>query len=122
MATPNEIKQAGRRISRLVETLALTKAMVRGSFTTVHRRCGKQTCWCADPGQKGHACTRITWTENGISRTRTVHQEDRERLRKAVNSYRMYRRNRRQLRSEEELLEKLLDAHEKETAQSSVNK
>ncbi len=111
MATTNQIKQAGQRIKRLVETLAATNAMVRGSFSTVYRRCGKQTCWCADPGQKGHVCTRITWTENGISRTKTVNEEDLKYLRKSVETYRTFRRRRRQLRSEEKLLEKLMDAH-----------
>jgi len=120
MAIINKIKQTSQRIKRLVKTLAETKAMVRGSFSTVHRRCGKQTCWCADPGQKGHICTRITWTENGISRTRTVNEEDRECLRKSVETYRTFRRRRRQLRSEEKLLEKLMDAHEQDIVKGDL--
>ena len=112
MATPNQIKHVSKRIERLVHTLLKTKAMVKGSFSTVHRRCGKPTCWCADHEKKGHPSTRITWTEKGISHTKTVKEKDVERLRNAVESYRTYRRNRRQLRAEENLLEELLGAYE----------
>jgi hypothetical protein len=121
METIYEIKQSSQRIRRLVKTLAEAKAMVRGSFSTVYRRCGKQTCWCAEPGQKGHICTRITWTEKGISRTRTVNDEDRKCLRKSVEIYRTFRRRRRQLRSEEKLLEKLMDAHERNIAKGALS-
>jgi hypothetical protein len=120
MATSNKIKQVSQRICRLVENLAETKTVVRGSFSTVHRRCGKQTCWCAESGQKGHVCTRITWTENGISRTRTVKEEDRKCLLKSVEMYRTFRRRRRQLRLEEKLLDKLIDAHEQDIAQGAL--
>lgn len=118
MATPREIKQVTKRIAQLVETLVETNPMVRGSFSSVHRRCGKPTCWCAKPGQKGHESTRITWTENGTSRTRTLREEDRERLRKEIENYRGYRLGRRQLRAEESLLEELLDAHERAAVQN----
>jgi uncharacterized protein YjiS (DUF1127 family) len=116
MSTHNEIKKVTARIVRLVEALIGANDMVRGSYSIVHLRCGKATCWCAKPGQKGHVCTRITWTANGTSRTKTLREEDRERLRKAVETYRMYRRGRRQLRTQEKLLEELLDKHEQAVA------
>jgi hypothetical protein len=116
MATAKKIKLAGKRIAHLVETLADTKVTVRGSFSTVHRRCGKPNCWCAEQGQKGHVCTRITWTENGISRTKTVKAQEQQRLQNAAETYRTYRRNRRKLRAEEKLLEKLLDLYESDNA------
>jgi len=118
MATPREIKQVTKRIAQLVETLVEMNPMVRGSFSTVHRRCGKPTCWCAGPGQMGHESTRITWTENGTSRTRTLREEDRDRLRKETETYRRYRLGRRQIRAEESLLEELLDAHERAAAKN----
>jgi hypothetical protein len=114
MATPDKIKQTTKRMLELVDTLVRTNAMVKGSLSTVHRRCGKPTCWCADPTQKGHACTRITWTEDGVAHTRTVKQEDFIRLREATQTYRTYRNLRRQLRAEEQALEDMLDRHEKE--------
>lgn len=112
MATIQEIKMATQRVINLVKTLTETKAMVKGSFSTVYRRCGKPTCWCIAREQKGHVCTRITWTEKGISRTKTVNEKDRVQLKQAVAAYHEYRLCRRKLRSEEKLLEKLLDTHE----------
>lgn len=112
MQTPNEIKQVTRRIMGIVDTLIQTKSMVKGSFSTVYRKCGKPNCWCAKPGEKGHAATRITWNEKGNSRTQTVKETDRERLFNATESYRHYRQGRRKLRMEENRLEELLDKHE----------
>lgn len=51
-----------------------------------------------------------------MSRTKTLREEDRERLRKSVETYRMYRRGRRQLRIQEKQLEELLDKHEQAVA------
>ena len=116
MSKHNDIKKVTARIERLVEALIGVSHMVRGSYSIVHLRCGKATCWCAKSEQNGHVCTRITWTENGTSRTKTIKEEDRERLRKAVETYRMYRQKRRQLRTQEKLLEELLNKHEQEIA------
>ncbi len=118
MATPKEIKQTSERVTQLVNKLLKPQAMVRGSFSTVYRRCGKPTCWCAEPGQKGHASTRITWTENGISHTKTLKEQEHRHFQKAAEAYRTYRRYRRQLRSEEKLLEEQLDLYESDAAKA----
>lgn len=117
MTTSNEIQKVLRRILSIVDTLMQTQSMVKGSFSTVYRKCGKPTCWCADSAQRGHVSTRITWNEHGISRTRTVNEADRERLRNANESYRKYRQGRRQLRMEEHQLEQLLNKLEAESIQ-----
>jgi hypothetical protein len=114
MQTQNEIKKATKRILEIVDELIQTRTMVKGSYTTVYRKCGKPTCRCAESGEKRHPSTRITWTENGISRTQTVKEMDHDLLRTATESYRKYRKSRRQLRTEEAFLEELLDKHEKE--------
>lgn len=112
MSTSNEIKKVAQRILGLVDKLVQTKDMVKGSFSIVYRKCGKPTCWCADEAEKGHISTRITWNENGLSRTRTVADADQEQLKNATEAYRAYRQRRRVLRMEENLLENLIDKHE----------
>ncbi len=114
MANTTLIRQVVQRIQKIVDSLLESNTMVRGSFSTVHRKCGKSNCWCAT-SEKGHATTRITWTEDGISRTKVISdEEDRKEIQKATENYRRFRLNRRQLRAEEKLLEKLLDSIEEE--------
>jgi hypothetical protein len=120
MATENEILDSLDKIAHRIKSLLETKAMVRGSFGTVYRRCGKPNCWCAAPKEKGHACTRISWTENGNSHTLSINEEKRELMQNLVESYREYRKNRRLLRLQEKDLEILLDKHENYILERSI--
>jgi hypothetical protein len=117
MATSDQIRQVIRKIESIVDALMQTRSMVKGSFSTVYRKCGKPTCWCADAAQGGHVSTRITWNESGISRTRTVNEADRKRLHDATESYRKYRQGRRELRIQVRRLEELLDKLEAQSLQ-----
>jgi hypothetical protein len=52
MAEPLERLEAER--GRLLQDLAQSGDMRRGSITEVYRRCGKARCACADPDHPGH--------------------------------------------------------------------
>jgi hypothetical protein len=113
MPVKNDIQHCIKRMVDLVEEIIKTTVMVKGYYSTVYRKCGKPTCWCASEA-KGHISTRITWNEHGVSRMRSVKKEDHERLLKATESYRNYRQQRRKLKQETAMLENLLDNFEKE--------
>jgi hypothetical protein len=119
MSKRKEILEALDNIALRVNALLETKPMIRGSFGIVYRRCGKPVCWCADPKEKGHECARISWTEHGTSHTLTINDENRDFVKALAESYRLYRRNRRQLRDQEKMLEKLLDHYENQVIGSS---
>ena len=70
--------------------------MVRGSFSRVSTRCGKSTCWCAE-SEKGHMHNRITWSHQGRMRTRKVPQEQVDRVKGLTETYRAYKKRRREL-------------------------
>jgi hypothetical protein len=112
MQVKNDIQQTLGRLRLLVETLVAVTAMVRGSFSVVHRRCGKPSCWCARTDEKGHVSKRITWNEKQTSRIKNVSPEEESWARSDVESYQTFRQLRRELRAEEEGLEKLLDKYE----------
>jgi hypothetical protein len=93
-----------------VSELLAIQWMLRGTFGTTFRRCGKPTCWCSD--QIGHPYTRITWTENGHSNTKAIPDHDQHWIKRVTAAYRIYRSKRRQLQDLQQKLKLLLDQFE----------
>ncbi len=92
----------------LVEELAACPAMLRGSFTRIHTRCGKPNCWCAH-APRGHTHTRLTWNERGHTFTRKVPAEEVERVIQWTANYRSYRARRKRLVALHEQIAQTLD-------------
>jgi hypothetical protein len=49
---------------RLYAQLSRVGDFRRGSVSENYRKCGKPSCWCAQPGQRGHG-PRVLWTRSG---------------------------------------------------------
>ena len=101
MSTPRLQKKLIRLVNQerdLIECIAQSPPMLRGSFSRVHTRCGKATCWCAASVQ-GHPHTRITWSEEGKMITRKVSPDEVEKVIEWTANYRTYRALRRRLRT-----------------------
>jgi len=60
---------------------------IRGSVVVQRRRCGKQSCRCAD-GKQLHESTVLSYSEGGRNRTVMLAPEEIERVRAAVARYR----------------------------------
>jgi len=68
MSDPTSNLEAER--SALLDKLATTGDMRRGSITECYRRCGKPTCACAAPDHPGHGpYFAFTRKENGKTKT-----------------------------------------------------
>ena len=93
MSTLNKIKKLERERSIRVKGLADTRVMLRATFGITYRRCGKPNCWCARK-EKGHPYARVTWSENGRSRTKSVNKENIDWVKKAAQNYRKFRKSR----------------------------
>ena len=87
--------------------LLKTLAMIRGSFGTVHRKCGAPNCWCANQG--GHPVDRINYSDNGRSRTKAIKPEDVEWAREMTENYKRFRKNRQALRTLEKQINQAID-------------
>lgn len=107
MSTTSKIEKLERRRSRLIGELLKTQAMIRGSFGTVHRKCGASNCWCAEAG--GHPVDRINYSEEGRSRTKAVKSEDVSWAREMTENYKRFRKNRQALRSLEKQINQAID-------------
>jgi len=91
--------------------------MIPGAFKEVYRKCGKPNCWCHD--QPGHLLRRITWSEQGVSRTKAIPEQDVDWITRATSNYREFRRKRREIQKLDKSLKALLDSHEKEVVEKS---
>jgi len=97
MSTPNRINKLEQRRSRLIGELLETQEMIRGSFSTVHRKCGASNCWCATE-EGGHPIDRINYSQDGRSRTKPIKPEDIRWAREMTGHYKRFRKNRQALR------------------------
>ena len=107
MSTSNKIKQLEQRSERLISELLATPAMIRGSFGTVHRKCGACNCWCAQAD--GHPVNRINYSDEGRSRTKVVRAEDVKWAKQMSKNYKRFRKNRQKLRTLDKQINQALD-------------
>lgn len=112
MSTPNTLRKLEEQHRKLIERLLDTQTMIRGSFGIAYRRCGNPNCWCAAEGAAGHPMNRITWSENGSSRTKTISKQDVDWAREMAEHYKRFRKNRQALRALERKINLALDKYE----------
>jgi hypothetical protein len=110
MSTPQRIRKLEAQRQRLINELLQVEQMLRGKFGVAYRRCGTSTCWCAD--SQGHPVNRITWTEQSVSRTKAIREEDIAWVKERTETYKRFRKNRQALRALELQINAALDAME----------
>ena len=107
MSTSAKILKLEQQRRMLIQQLIDTQAMVRGSFGTAYRKCGNPNCWCAEGA--GHPVNRITWSEEGRSRTKAIPDKDVDWAKQMADSYKRFRKNRQALRALERKINLTLD-------------
>ena len=121
-AIVSDIKVQLSRLCSIVDTMLALSGMMRASFGTTHRRCGKPTCWCADPDERGHPCTKLMWTDESGPKTRAVRNEDTQTVLESIEQYREFKKAHRAFRTEAQQLDKLLDVFEHHTTRENRSK
>lgn len=110
----NSIKNVTQEIDQIVNDMINISHMIGGSFGTAYRRCGKPNCWCRDKEKKGHPLIRITFNEQGKSRTKAIPAKDKEWIKEMTDNYKYFRQNFQKLRLCENKLNELLNEFEQE--------
>lgn len=121
-AIESDIKVQLGRLCSTVDAMLALPGMMRASFGTTYRRCGKPTCWCAGLDEKGHPCTKLMWTDESGPKTRAVRNEDTQAVLNAIEQYREFKKMRRAFRTEAQQLDKLLDVFERHTTGENRSK
>lgn len=89
-----------QRIHRLEESLAASLKHIlaergplrRGSFVTLHRKCGKPNCHCVQG--EGHATDYLSTCQEGRTRLLYISAETRDKVAEEAGNYRQFRKHR----------------------------
>ena len=114
MSSEEKILNLEKERTQILKYLLDAKEIIPGSYRKLIVRCGKPNCWCHHEEGGGHPFRRITWTENGVSKTKAIPKEDIQWIKEVTNSYRKFRKMRRKLKKLEAVCKELLDKYEKE--------
>jgi hypothetical protein len=109
MSTLDRIKELEKQRTRIVKQILSIGLMLPGAYKEVYCKCGKPNCWCYKKG--GHSFRRITWSENGRSRTKAIPEEDISWIQELTGNYREFQKKRRQIKELEGVLKDLLGEH-----------
>lgn len=94
-----EIQKTLRELKDILSRIEHTPTMLRGTFSTAYRRCGKPNCRCANPKEQAHPFRRLSWTEMGKQYTRTISESDALWVEKATRAYRQYKQRRKEVKN-----------------------
>jgi len=112
MSTLKQIKALEKKRAYALDRMLSVKLMAPGSYRKVYCRCGKVNCWCHSG--KGHPYSRITFSEDGISRTRSINENNIGWIKKVTKNYRSFKEGIKKIKEYDARLLKLLDQHLKE--------
>ena len=112
MSTLKQIKALEEQRTLALEKMLSAKLMAPGAYGQVHCRCGKKNCRCYSG--KGHPYSRITFSEDGRSRTKAIHENNIGWIKEITQNYRDFKEGQKKIKEYEERLKKLLDKHSKE--------
>jgi len=117
MSTLDRIKELEKQRSQILKQILAVRSMLPGAYREVYCKCGKPNCWCHKKG--GHLSRRITWSENGRSRTKAIPEEYINRIKELTKNYREFQKKRRQIKELEGILKELLGEHAKAVIKKS---
>ena len=94
---PSQIRQRIRKLedslgSLVAQLLAERGPLRRGSFVTLHRKCGKATCHCARG--TGHPAAYLSTRRAGRTRLFYLRREIRDQVAEEAGRYRTFRQRR----------------------------
>lgn len=112
MSTLKQIKALEKRKAYALDRMLSVKLMAPGSYRKVYCRCGKVNCWCYSG--KGHPYSRITFSEDGRSRTKSINENNIGWIKKVTKNYRDFKEGIKKIKEYDVRLLKLLDQHLKE--------
>ena len=112
MSILKQVKALEKKRAYVLDKMLSANLMAPGSYRKVYCRCGKINCRCYSG--KGHPYSRITFSEDGRSRTKAIHDSNIEWIKKVIKNYRDFKEGIKQIKGYDASLLKLLDLHLKE--------
>ena len=120
MSTLKQIKALEKKRASVIEKMLSQKFLTPGAYKEVYCKCGKKNCWCYSG--KGHPYSRITFSEDGRSRTKAIHDSNIGWIKEVTQNYRNFKEGQKKIKEYGERLKKLLDKHSKEIIEQTRKK
>lgn len=114
MSSKKQINKLEKLKKGILQEILSVQTMFPGSFNKVYGKCGKTNCWCYRKDKAGHPSKRITWSEKGVGKTKTIPEKDAEWIKSVTENYRNFRKKCREIQRLEEDIRKLLDDYRKD--------
>ena len=118
MPRTKRIEQLERKRASLIKSIAGVREMIRGSFNTVYRKCGKPNCRCAKG--VGHPSDQIVFLQGSRSKCRTVPKEEVPWVKSMTENRREFREKKRELKTIEKAIHDEINELEAEIINSSM--
>lgn len=112
MSTLNKIKVLEQKRNQLINEILEIHLIIPGSYKVVYCKCGKDNCWCKNAA--GHPFRRITWSENGFSKTKAIPEKDVDWIKEVTENYRIFKNKCKELQKIEKNIKKLLEKYIRE--------
>ena len=112
MSILKQIKALEKKRASTLDKMLSANLMAPGSYRKVYCRCGKINCRCYSG--KGHPYSRITFSEDGRSRTKAIHDSNIGWIKKVIKNYRDFKEGIKKIKEYDASLLNLLDQHFKE--------
>ena len=97
MSTLKQIKALEKKRDSALDKMLSAKLIAPGSYRQVYCRCGKKNYWCYSG--KGHPYRRITFSEDGKSRTKSISEKNTGWIKKLPKIIGILKKARRRLRN-----------------------
>ena len=120
MSTLKQIKALEKKRAYALDKILSINLMAPGSYRKVYCRCGKNNCWCYS--SKGHPYSRITFSEDGRSRTKAIHENNIGWIKKVTKNYRDFKEGQKKIREYDARLFELLNKYLKEIIMQTRDK
>ena len=120
MSTLRQIKALEKKRADTLSKILSTDLMAPGSYGKVYCRCGRSNCWCSSG--KGHPYSRIVFSEDGRSKTKSIHKDNVGWIKKVTKNYRDFKEGIKKIKEYDSLLFELLGKYLKEIVMQTRDK
>jgi len=116
----NMLKKKLVEKSELAIHIASTESMIKGVFHETRTKCGRKNCKCYEG--EGHLCRRITWSDHGKSKIKSIPSAHEAWAQENTYNYKSFRKGRQKLTELEKEIQELLIIFENEIIKETWNK
>ena len=116
----NKLKKKLDEKCELAIHIASTESMIKGVFHETRTKCGRKNCKCYEG--EGHLCRRITWSDHGKSRIKSISSAHEAWAQENTRLYKSFRKGRQKLTEMDKEIQELLDLLESELIKETWKK